>query len=220
MIGKAFGDHRSAHPLALEIDLGDEIDRALLVDVKAGRATRQLDGAGTKNDFDGGGEEEDPEGSLGVRRYGALRAAGDPLHHDDFHARLGARCRTTSSMKLRIRKMPRPLAFRMFSGASGSETMSRDRTPRPSSRTRMTMPAASRVERRELDVHPLASSPALPCLMALMTDSRTATPTQCRASSSRPASAPEVIAHDLYEVEHLERAVEVEMDCCSRWSSV
>ena len=36
----------------------------------------------------------------------------------------------------------------------------------------------------------LAGSSLLPCLMALMTDSRTATPIQCTASSSKPARFP------------------------------
>ena len=48
--------------------------------------------------------------------------------------------------------------------------------------------------------------------MALMTDSRTATPTQCSASSSRPDQPPDVIAHGLHEVHHLERAAEIEAD--------
>ncbi len=33
----------------------------------------------------------------------------------------GARCSCTSSIKLRMKKMPRPLDLSMFSGASGSE---------------------------------------------------------------------------------------------------
>ena len=58
MIGKALGEDGAAHPLALEIDLGDEIDRAFLVDVKARLAPRHLDGAGLKHDFNGRGEED------------------------------------------------------------------------------------------------------------------------------------------------------------------
>ena len=72
MIGKALGEDRAAHALALEIDLGDEIDRALLVDAEAGLAPRQLDGAGPQDDFDGGGEEDRIRaGSLGVLQTAA-----------------------------------------------------------------------------------------------------------------------------------------------------
>ena len=56
--------------------------------------------------------------------------------------------------------------------------------------------------------------------MALMTDSRIATPTQCIASSSRPTSAADVIADDLHEIQHLERAGEFEPDDADgRWPS-
>ena len=58
MIGETLGENRAAQPLALEIDLGDQVDRALLVDAKAGLAPRQLDGAGLKHDLDGSGEED------------------------------------------------------------------------------------------------------------------------------------------------------------------
>ena len=40
------------------IDLGDEIDRALLGDVESGRTARQLNGAGLENDFDCSSEED------------------------------------------------------------------------------------------------------------------------------------------------------------------
>src|SRR6266496_3120150 len=44
-----------------------------------------------------------------------------------------------SSMKLLMRKMPRPLALRRFSGASGSASVEGSK-PHPSSRTRTAMP--------------------------------------------------------------------------------
>ena len=58
MIGKALGENRPAHALALEIDLRDEIDGALLVDVKSRGTPGELNRAGLKDDFDCGGEKD------------------------------------------------------------------------------------------------------------------------------------------------------------------
>ena len=52
----------------------------------------------------------------------------------------------------------------------------------------------------------------LPCLIALMTDSRTATPTQCIESSSNPMPLAQMIADQLDEVQHVEGAAELEPD--------
>ena len=52
----------------------------------------------------------------------------------------------------------------------------------------------------------------LPCLMALMTDSRTATPTQCWASSSSPSMRPSWSHQRLDEIDHLEQARELEVN--------
>ena len=52
----------------------------------------------------------------------------------------------------------------------------------------------------------------LPCLMALMTDSRTATPTQCIGVFVESDALAQVIAHHLDEVQHVERAAEFEPD--------
>jgi hypothetical protein len=58
VIGKSIGEHSAAHLLALEIDLRDEIDRAFLVDAKAGAATRGLNGARREDDLGGRGEKQ------------------------------------------------------------------------------------------------------------------------------------------------------------------
>jgi hypothetical protein len=58
VIGKTRTENRSAHPLALEIDLGNQIDRAFLVDVESRFAARQLDSSGVENDLDRCGEED------------------------------------------------------------------------------------------------------------------------------------------------------------------
>ncbi len=57
MIGKALRDHRAEHPLDFEIDLGDEIDRALLLDAHAGAELGHLEIAGAHDRLDRGGEE-------------------------------------------------------------------------------------------------------------------------------------------------------------------
>ena len=102
----------------------------------------------------------------------------------------GARWIWTSSMKLRMKKIPRPLALSRFSGASGSGSSSGSK-PSPWSRTRMSssVGAADGVMVKSSSTS-FAASNRLPCLIALITDSRTATPTQCWASSSRPSILP------------------------------
>ena len=57
VIGKALRDQRAEHPLDFEIDLGDEIDRALLVDAHARAELGDLEIAGAHDRFDRGGEE-------------------------------------------------------------------------------------------------------------------------------------------------------------------
>src|SRR5688572_14489320 len=58
VIGKALGNNRPAHPLAFEIDLGHEIDGALLVDVETRGTACELNGAGLEDDFDCGREKD------------------------------------------------------------------------------------------------------------------------------------------------------------------
>src|SRR3989442_2967650 len=53
VVRKALRDQRAEHPLALEIDLGDEIDRPFLFDAETRGTPRELDLAGTKDDFGG-----------------------------------------------------------------------------------------------------------------------------------------------------------------------
>ena len=115
-------------------------------------------------------------------------------------------------MKLRIRKMPRPLLFSMFSGASGSATSSGSK-PSPSSRTATVSPPVLRIVRRdELDVHQLA----LVVLVAVLDRvdhalaDRDADPVHRVFVEAEPAA--QVIADDLHEVEHVERTAELETD--------
>ena len=75
MIRKAFSESRAAHPLAFEIDFGDEVDGALLVDADAGTEPGPVNVAGADDRFDGGREKGgiDPSGRVG--RHGAAGAA-------------------------------------------------------------------------------------------------------------------------------------------------
>src|SRR5688572_27509974 len=188
VVRKALGDHGAAQLLAFQIDLGDEVDRALLVDTEPGLPARHLDGAGAENDFSCGGEKD------GVGAAHALsESCTDPARFTITISMppSAARCRTISSMKLRIRKIPRPLPFSRFSGASGSGT-SAGSNPGPSSRTRITTPCGTSDDSSGVNstCTRFPTSLRFPCLIALMTDSRTATLTQWRASSSSPARRP------------------------------
>ena len=58
VIGKALGDQRAEHALDFEVDLGDEIDGALLVDAHARAELGHLQIAGAHDRFDGGGEKD------------------------------------------------------------------------------------------------------------------------------------------------------------------
>src|SRR5262245_20661560 len=79
----------------------------------------------------------------------------------------GGRRSVTSSMKLRIRKLPRPLDFSMFSGARGSATSSGSK-PSPSSRTLMVrLPDSGSTDVRNSIRTSLLASLRFPCLMAL-----------------------------------------------------
>src|SRR6185503_3540822 len=53
---KALREQRAAHLLALEIDFSDQVDRPLLVDLKAGLAAGHLDLTRPQHDLDCGGE--------------------------------------------------------------------------------------------------------------------------------------------------------------------
>ena len=84
VIGKALRDQRAEHALDFEIDLGDEIDRALLLDAHAGAERGDLHIAGADDRFDGGGEECGDRGAHAPRPVSARF-----LHHPDLHAAAG-----------------------------------------------------------------------------------------------------------------------------------
>ena len=58
MIGKALGDELAEHPLDGDVDLGDQIDGALLVDAEVAAEPRHHGVAGADDGLDGGGEEQ------------------------------------------------------------------------------------------------------------------------------------------------------------------
>src|SRR5262249_19578221 len=169
MIGEPLGDERPEHALDVAIDLRDEIDRPFFLDVEIVHAGH-LHLAGLDGRLHRGREENRGRRfSHPPASFFTMRTSMPPS---------GARFSCTSSMKLRMKKMPRPLDLRMFSGWRGSATSSGS-NPSPSSRTRTTSSVgASRGVKANSIVTRLVGCSRLPCLMALMTDSRTATPIQ------------------------------------------
>ena len=63
MVGKPFRDQRAKHPFDRDVHLGDEIDRALLVDLERPPELGHLEVAGADDGFDRGGEKD------GARRH-------------------------------------------------------------------------------------------------------------------------------------------------------
>ena len=124
----------------------------------------------------------------------------------------GARFSCTSSMKLRMKKMPRPLDLRMFSGASGSATSSGSK-PSPWSRD-----ADDELGRRvgggegELDGDELVGMFAVAVLDGV--DDRLAD------GDADPVDRilvegghlPHAIAEDLHEIHHVEEARDLQPD--------
>ena len=120
VVWKSRGDEGAARPLHLEVDLGHEIDRPLLVHPHHRPEPGALDGAGVGHDFDGGGQEA----RIGGSHVGAPSGTARRFTRRISIPPSGIRRCTISSMKLRTRNKPRPLDFKRFSGASGSATSS------------------------------------------------------------------------------------------------
>src|SRR5215217_2834211 len=157
VIRVAIRDQLAKGPLDCQVDLGHEVDDALLADGETAADRLELHATSEPYGFDGGREERRGLRAVvwGVRHM-AGDCAGDGMRRPAAQGRDGyASARTsfftirtsippsgirrseTSSMKLRMRKMPRPLDFSMFSGASGSAMLSGSK-PSPSSRTAIT----------------------------------------------------------------------------------
>ena len=62
VVGKPLGDGVAAHPLHLQVDPGDEIDRSLLVDLEVAAEVAHLNLTGTQDDVDRRGQ---PRGGMG-----------------------------------------------------------------------------------------------------------------------------------------------------------
>ena len=210
MIGKALGDQRAEHALDRDVDLGDEIDRALLVD--RGRRVpklRHLHVAGADDRFDGGGEKAAGRGTqastaagLGTRLI--MRISMPPS---------GARCElhvvheAADEEDAAAAGLQQVFGRQRIGDVLGVEALalvahadaSARRRPRPtrsSNSTNTCLPASFR----------------LPCLMALMTDSRIGDADPVQRVLVEPDVAADVVADDLHEVQHLERAGELEPD--------
>ena len=123
-----------------------------------------------------------------------------------------ARRSVTSSMKLRMKKMPRPLDLRRFSGARGSATSSGSK-PSPSSQHADDQLA--RIGRRgegELDGHQLVGMLAVAVLDGV--DHRLAHghADPVHAVFVEAGHLADVIAGDLDEIQHVEIAVDLDPD--------
>jgi len=106
MVGKPLRDHRAELPLHGDVDFGHQVDGAFLVDLEVLAELRHLEGAGVDDRLDGGGEEQRIGRHSGLNRSVGRARGLHTLDHADFHPASGARCSRTSSMKLRMRKMP------------------------------------------------------------------------------------------------------------------
>ena len=140
-------------------------------------------------------------------------AGSQLLHHADFHAALRRRAAAcTSSMKLRMKKMPRPLDLRRFSGASGSATSSGSK-PSPWSRTRtISSPGCAAGREGELDGDQLVGMLAVAVLDRV--DDRLAHGHADPVDGVlvEPGQLADAVADDLDEVQHVEVAVDLEPD--------
>ena len=115
-------------------------------------------------------------------------------------------------MKLRIRKMPRPLHLSRFSGARQSARVEGSK-PGPSSRTRInTPPAVLFVELRELDVHALAAVVAVAMLHGVNDRLADGYTHRVKRVLVQTGPAPNVIADKLDQVEDVKAAGEIETD--------
>ena len=115
-------------------------------------------------------------------------------------------------MKLRMKKMPRPLDFRMFSGASGSATSSGSK-PSPWSSTRTTSSLGVGGGReRELDGHELAVVLAVAVLDGVDDRFADGDADPVDRVLVEAGELPDAIAHDLDEVQHVEVTVDLQPD--------
>ena len=135
------------------------------------------------------------------------------LDHAHFHARRPTpRRRVTSSMKLRMKKMPRPLDLRRFSGARGSAISSGSK-PSPWSSTRtISSPGSRRRREGELDGHQLVGVLAVAVLDRV--DHRLAHghADPVHAVFVEAGHLADVIADHLDEIQHVEVAVDLDPD--------
>ena len=115
-------------------------------------------------------------------------------------------------MKLRMKKMPRPLDLRMFSGASGSATSSGSKPSPWSSDPDHELARIGDRRERELDRHELAVVLAVAVLDGVddRLAHRDADPVD--RVLVQAGELTDAVAHDLDEVQHLEVTVDLESD--------
>ena len=111
-----------------------------------------------------------------------------------------------------MRKMPRPLDLSRFSGASGSGSVAGSKPALRRARASTDAGGVGRVERRELDVHALVLVVAVAVLDGVDDRLADGDADPVQRVVVEPDMPADVIADDLHEVEHLERAAEIETD--------
>ena len=87
VIGKALGDQLAEHALDGDVDLGDEIDRALLVDLEIAAELLHLQLAGADHRLDRRGRDRTGRDRSGSVAW--IGVGGTALDHAHFHAALG-----------------------------------------------------------------------------------------------------------------------------------
>ncbi len=123
----------------------------------------------------------------------------------------GARRSWTSSMKLRMRKMPRPLDFSRFSGSSGFATsLGIEALALIADANRQLRHLAQR--RPELDEHAFARVVAVAVFDGVDDRFANRDADPMHGVFVETDSTGQMVAHDLDEIQHLERAGEFEAD--------
>ena len=141
-----------------------------------------------------------PPASRGVKRFTIRTSMPPPF----------ARAICTSSMKLRMKKMPRPLDFRRFSGASGSGSSSGSK-PSPWSRTRIDeLAGGAGGDHREFDGHQLGRVAPVAVLDGVddrFADRHADPMLRILVEAEVPS---ELVADRLDQIDHLEQARELQ----------
>ena len=178
MIGKALRDHRAEHPLDFEIDLGDQVDGAFFFDTDAGAELGDLEIAGAHDRFDRGGEECGSAVRRRPWRRGSRARFLELLDHPNLHA---ARHFLQHRFVHEVANEEDPAAAGLedvFGRQRVGHFFRHEALALVFDANHQFVAGASAGTGLNSTITRLSGSFLLPCLMALTTDSRTATLTQ------------------------------------------